>query len=81
VILAPPLLDGAVKLTVALALPGVALTPVGEPGTATGNVGVTLLDGAEFALEPAELIATTVKLYAAPLVSPVTVIGDPEPVA
>ena len=31
-ILAPPLLAGAVNATVALALPAVAVTPVGAPG-------------------------------------------------
>ena len=50
------------KLTVALALPAVADTPVGAPGTVIGDVGVTLLDTAELALVPAELLAATVKL-------------------
>ena len=39
----PPLLTGAVKLTLAWALPAVAVTPVGAPGTVAG---VTLFDGA-----------------------------------
>jgi hypothetical protein len=35
--------------------------------------GVTTFDGAEAGPEPAELLASTVKVYAVPLVSPVTV--------
>lgn len=47
-IVAPPLLLGALKLTAALALEGVALTDVGEPGT---NVsGVTAAEEFEAAL-------------------------------
>ncbi len=34
----PPLEAGAVKLTVACALPAVAMTPVGAPGTARGLI-------------------------------------------
>jgi hypothetical protein len=34
-IVAPPLLAGAVQVTVALASPAVACTPVGAPGTLT----------------------------------------------
>src|SRR5208283_3561679 len=36
----PPLYMGAVKVTVALALPAVAVTPVGAPGTV--NVGLAV---------------------------------------
>ena len=75
------MLDGAVKLTVALALPAVAVTPVGAPGTVIGDVGVTLFDEAELTLEPTALIATTVKLYAVPFTSPVMLIGDAGPIA
>jgi hypothetical protein len=39
--------------------------------------GVTALDGDDAALVPALLVAVTVKVYAWPLVSPVTTIGLP----
>ena len=55
----PPLLAGAVKVTVAVALPPVAVAAVGAPGTVAG---VTLLDAAEAALVPALLLAVTVKV-------------------
>jgi hypothetical protein len=72
VIAEPPLLAGALKLTVACALPGVAVPMVGAPGTVAG---VTLFDAAEGALVPTTLAAVTVNVYAVPLVRPVTVIG------
>jgi hypothetical protein len=59
VIALPPLLIGAVKLTLAVALPPVAVTAVGAPGTVAG---VTLFDGVEEALVPAAFVATTVKV-------------------
>ena len=62
--------DGALHDTSAEVLPGVALTPVGAPRTV---LGVTAADGAEAALGPAPLLATTVKVYGVPLVKPVTV--------
>ena len=43
-------------------------------------LGVTELDAAEAAPVPAEFVAVTVKVYACPLVRPVTVIGLPTPV-
>ena len=43
--------------------------------------GVTLLDAAEAALVPMALVAVTVKVYAVPLVKPVTVNGLAAPVA
>ena len=64
----PPLLTGAVKLTLAVALPAVAVTAVGAPGTVAG---VTLFDGVDCALDPTALVATTLKVYAVPLVRPV----------
>jgi hypothetical protein len=70
------LLPGAVKLTDALALPAVAPPIVGAPGTLTG---VTLLDADDAAPVPTPLVAVTVKLYAVPLVSPLTRIGLAEP--
>jgi hypothetical protein len=42
--------------------------------------GVTLLDAALGALVPMALVAVTVKVYAVPVVSPVTVMGDAPPV-
>ena len=59
VITAPPLLVGAVKLTLAEALPAVAAPIVGAPGT---FAGVMLFDAADAAPVPAELVAVTVKV-------------------
>ena len=66
------MLAGALKVTVACVSPAVALTPVGMPGAPTG---VALLEGAEDGLTPIPLVAVTVKVYATPLVRPLTVIG------
>src|ERR1043165_9714441 len=65
----PPLLAGAVHDTVAWALPAVAVTAEGAPGTV---IGVTLAEAAEAGLVPAALVAVTVKVYAVPLVRPLT---------
>jgi hypothetical protein len=59
VIALPPLLTGAVKVTLACALPPVAVTAVGAPGTVAG---VTLFDGADAGPEPAVFVATTVNV-------------------
>ena len=75
----PPLLAGAVKLTVALPLLPLAEILVGAPGAIAA--GVTADDALEAVPVPMELVAVTVKVYAVPLVSPVTVIGDEAPVA
>ena len=64
----PPFDAGAVNVTVACALPAVAVAPVGAPGTVAG---VTLFDAADGALVPIALVAVTVKVYAVPLVRPV----------
>jgi hypothetical protein len=64
----PPLLAGATKVTLAWALPGVAVTAVGAPGTVAG---VTLFEGDDCALDPTAFVATTLKVYAVPFVSPV----------
>ena len=76
----PPLLDGAVQLTVACPFPGVALTFVGTPGT-VGAAGVTAVDGLDSGPVPTAFVALTVNVYAVPFVSPVTVAlvagGDP----
>jgi len=55
----PPLNEGGVKLTAAWALPAVALTPVGAPGTAAGVTELEAPEGREF---PAAFVAVTVKL-------------------
>ena len=65
----PPSLAGAVHETVAEALPAMAVPIVGASATIAG---VTVFDGAEFSPGPVALTARTVKLYAVPLVSPVT---------
>jgi hypothetical protein len=78
VIVLPPLDAGALKDTVAWALPAAADTLVGAPGTVAG---VTLLEAVEAGPVPTELVAVTVKVYAVPLVSPVTVMGLAVPVA
>jgi hypothetical protein len=77
VIGAPPLF-GAAKVTVAWALPKVATALVGAPGTVAG---VTDALGAEALPGPTPFVATTVNVYAVPLVSPTTVIGLVVPVA
>ena len=55
----PPLLAGAVKLTLAVVLPAVAVPMVGAPGT---PAGVALLDAADAVLLPMALVAVTVKV-------------------
>jgi hypothetical protein len=59
VIAEPPLLAGAVKVTVAWALPAVAAPIVGAPGTVAG---VTLFEAAEAGPVPTPLVAVTVKV-------------------
>ena len=56
----PPLEAGAVKATLACALPAVATGLVGAPGTAIN--GVTAPDTTEAEELPAALVATTVKV-------------------
>jgi hypothetical protein len=73
----PPLLLGGPKLTVAEALPALAETEVGAPGTV--KLGVTLFDGADAGPVPAEFLAVTVKVYAVPLLKPDTTSGLPAP--
>ena len=75
----PPVFVGAVKLTDALPLLTVALIPVGVPGAVAA--GVTEDEALEVVPVPTALVATTVKVYAVPLVRPVTVIGEDVPVA
>ena len=45
-----------------------------------GEAGVTELEAADAGPVPALLVAVTVNVYATPFASPVTVIGEPEPV-
>jgi hypothetical protein len=61
VIALPPLLAGAVKGTVALALPAVAVPMVGAPGTVIA-AGVTLFDAADAPPVPLALVAVTLKV-------------------
>jgi hypothetical protein len=69
VIALPPVLVGAVQLTVADALPLAGAPMVGVPGVVAG---VTLAEELENDPVPPTLMAATVKVYASPLVSPVT---------
>ena len=55
----PPFDAGAVKLTIAWALPAVAVTPVGAPG---GPTGVTLFEGLDAGPDPSAFVAFTVKV-------------------
>jgi hypothetical protein len=73
---APPLLAGAAKLIVASALPALADTAVGAPGTVAG---VTLFDAADAGPVPTELVAVTVNVYAVPLLKPASTSGLPAP--
>ena len=61
VIVLPPLFVGAVQVTVADALPAVAVTPVGAPGT-PGPLGVTAFDGDDAGPSPVALVAVTVNV-------------------
>ena len=60
--------EGAFQLRDARALPPVAARSVGAPGTATGVTDT----GSDPAPLPAALTARTLKMYAVPLVRPVT---------
>ena len=72
------MLEGALKVIVACPLLASALTLAGAPGT----VGITTeFDALDDALVPATFVAVIVKVYVAPEVSPVTVIGLPLEVA
>lgn len=74
----PPPLLGALNVIVAAPLPAVAKVIVGAVG---GPVGVTLLDAAEAGPVPALFVAVIVKVYAVPLLKPVTVNGLVVPLA
>ena len=55
----PPFDAGGVNVTVACAMPAVAVPIVGAPGR---PAGVTLLEGADAAPVPTALVAVTVKV-------------------
>jgi hypothetical protein len=57
-------------------LPAAAPTIAGAPGTVAG---VTLFEGADASPVPTAFVAVTVKVYAVPLASPVTVMGEAAP--
>ena len=72
------MLLGVVNVIVASPLLPAALALVGAPGV----VGiVTEFDAVDDTLVPTAFVAVTVKVYVAPGVNPVTVIGDDVPVA
>jgi hypothetical protein len=73
VICEPPLAVGAVQLTVTAPIPADAITFVGAPGAPVGATGVTALLGADGELLPCTFVATTVNVYAVPLLRPVSV--------
>ena len=75
----PPLLKGAEKVTVACALPPVAVPMTGASGTVA--TGVTVLEDADAGPLPIELLAITIQLTGTPFVRPITVIGEATPVA
>ena len=71
VIVAPPLLDDGVNVTVTWVSPTVALRPVGALGIARG-VEITL---AEAVPEPAAFTARSPRAYVVPFVRPVITTG------
>jgi hypothetical protein len=72
-----------VKLELALAVNVGVVPKLWLPGLlkvmVCAAIGVTLLDALEAEPVPAEFVAVTLKLYAVPLVRPVTVKGDATP--
>jgi hypothetical protein len=68
-----PPFDGAVHVTVAWELPGVADTAVGAPGTVGAGTGVTAADAADAGPLPMPFVAVTVNVYDVPSVRPVTI--------
>ena len=70
--IADPPLAGAVQVTVADALPAVAVPIAGTAGAVAAAVGVTAFDAAENAPVPTALMAATWNLTAVPLTRPVT---------
>src|SRR4051812_37106816 len=78
VIVEPPVEAGgdhvAVAVTLPPATPADAVPMTGAPGTVAAATGVTVPDCADHAPEPTAFTARTRKLYAVPLVSPVTTV-------
>jgi len=72
----PPFEAGGANATPAWVLPASAPAIVGAPGTVAG---VTLFEGADASPVPTEFVAVTVKVYAVPLESPPTMMGDAAP--
>ena len=72
----PPLLLGALNVTVASPFPRVAVPMVGASGAVAG---VTLFEAADADPVPTAFVAVTVNVYAVPLVRPITVIGEAPP--
>jgi len=70
VIAAPPFVVESVQTTLALPAPAVAVGVPGLLGTVDGVTGVDFVEGG---LVPSPFVATTVKVYAVPFLSPVTV--------
>src|SRR4051812_24014742 len=68
--------NGATNDTVTRALPG---TTVGAAGASGTRFGTATADAGDAALEPLTFAAVTGHVYASPLVSPLTTIGDPPP--
>ena len=69
-----PPFAGADQLTVAAPSPATVVGAAGAPGAVAGAVGVTALDAAEDGPVPTALVAATVKVYAVPLLKPLTVV-------
>src|SRR4051794_5089833 len=78
VIAEPPFERGAANVTSACVLPAAAIGSVGAPGRVAG---VTLFEGADASPVPTALVAVTVNVYAVPLVSPLTMMGEAVPPA
>jgi hypothetical protein len=78
VMIAPPLLRGAVNETIAAPSDDVAFTTVGALGALAG---VTAADAADAAPVPAALFAVTVNVYGNPFVKSVTTSGEVAPLA
>ena len=76
-----PPLAGAVHVTVALALPAAALTPVGAEGAVCVPAGVTAFEAEEGGPVPIALVAATVNVYVVPLTRPLiaTLVAGGEP--
>jgi hypothetical protein len=74
----PPSEAGALNVSDACPEEPSAATFCGAPGVVAG---VTVLEGADAGPTPAALVAVTVKVYGVPLLRPLTMIGEPFPVA